>query len=127
MGRVLLIGLDGATWDVLGRWVDAGRLPHLSALMQRGTWGALRSTIPPVTLPGWSSFMTGKNPGAHGVFGFRRLAPDRYEEGGLANASDVRAATMWDFAAQAGKQVGLVSVPPSYPLPHVQGFVVGCL
>jgi predicted AlkP superfamily phosphohydrolase/phosphomutase len=127
MGKVLIIGLDGATWDVLGRLVEAGSLRNLATLMKRGAWGTLHSTIPPVTLPAWSSFMTGKNPGAHGVFGFRRTMPDRYEEGGLANASDVRSATMWEIAGEAGRHVGVISVPPSYPLPEVNGFVVGCM
>jgi len=44
--------------------------------------------------------------------------PDRYEEGGLANASDVRSATMWEIAGDAGKRVGVISVPPSYPCPR---------
>ena len=46
------------------------------ALMERGTWGRLRSTVPALTLPAWSSFMTGKNPGGHGVYAFRRMAFD---------------------------------------------------
>jgi len=102
-------------------------MPALAGLMERGAWGTLRSTIPPLTLPAWSSFMTGRNPGAHGVFAFRRLAPGRYETAGLASAADLRAPTLWDIAGRAGKQVGVISVPPSYPLRPVNGFVVGCM
>jgi predicted AlkP superfamily phosphohydrolase/phosphomutase len=127
MARVLILGLDGATWQVLEPWARAGRLPHLARLMARGAWGPLRSTVPPLTLPAWSSFMTGKNPGAHGIFAFRRLVPDGYDRGGLANARDLRAATLWDVAGRAGARVGAVSVPPSYPLRGVNGFVVGCM
>ena len=127
MGRVLIVGLDGGTWSVFGRLVEQGTMPNLGALMQRGTWGELTSTVPPVTLPGWPSFMTGKNPGAHGVFGFVRMQPDRYEAGGLANASHVRSATLWDHLGRAGKRVALISVPPSYPLPAVNGAVIGCM
>src|SRR5947207_2260504 len=127
MGRILIVGLDGATWSLLEPWARMGRMPALAALMDRGAWGPLRSTIPPLTLPAWSSFLTGKNPGAHGVFAFRRLYPDRYEPGGLASAADLRASTMWDVAGRAGRHVGAISVPPSYPLRPVNGFVVGCL
>ena len=87
MAKVLIIGLDGATWRVLEPWARAGRLPHLAALMARGTWGTLRSTVPALTLPAWSSLTTGRNPGAHGVFAFRRLAPDRYDSPGLASTT----------------------------------------
>jgi predicted AlkP superfamily phosphohydrolase/phosphomutase len=125
--QVLIIGLDGATWRLFEPWARTGRLPHLAALMARGTWGTLRSTVPALTLPAWASFMTGKNPGAHGVFGFRRFAPDRYEPGGLANASDLRAATLWDLAGRAGRRVGVVNVPPSYPIRPVNGYVVSCM
>jgi predicted AlkP superfamily phosphohydrolase/phosphomutase len=127
MPDVLIIGLDGATWRVLEPLARSGRMPHLGRLMARGTWGTLRSTVPALTLPAWSSFMTGKNPGAHGVFGFRRFRPDGYDTGGLANASDLRAATLWDVAGRHGKRVGVVNVPPSYPLRPVNGFLVSCM
>src|SRR5947208_3650722 len=77
MANVLIIGLDGATWRVLEPWARAGRLPHLAGLMARGSWGTLRSTVPALTLPAWSSLTTGRNPGAHGVFAFRRLTSGR--------------------------------------------------
>jgi predicted AlkP superfamily phosphohydrolase/phosphomutase len=128
MSKALVIGLDGATWSLLAPWARAGRLPALAALMERGTWGVLESTVPALTLPAWSSFMTGKNPGGHGVFAFRRLTPDRYENVGLANASDLRATTIWDVAAAAGRRVGVINVPPSYPIrPVPNGFVVSCM
>ncbi|TMA52739.1 MAG: hypothetical protein E6J75_16355 [Deltaproteobacteria bacterium] len=127
MAKVLIIGLDGATWRVLEPWARAGRLPHLAALMARGSWGTLRSTVPALTLPAWSSLMTGRNPGAHGVFAFRRLAPDRYDSPGLASASDLRTSTLWEVAGRAGQRVGVINVPPSYPIRPVNGFVVSCL
>lgn len=127
MLQVLIVGLDGATWRLLEPWVREQRLPHLTALMERSTWGSLRSTVPALTLPAWSSFMTGRNPGGHGIFSFRRLVPDGYGAGGLANATDLRSATLWDVAGRAGKRVGVVNVPPSYPLRPVNGFIVGCM
>jgi predicted AlkP superfamily phosphohydrolase/phosphomutase len=127
MPKVLIIGLDGATWQLFAPWASAGRMPHLAALMDRGTWGPLRSTIPPLTLPAWSSLVTGKNPGGHGVYAFWRLGSRRYEPGPIANASDVRTATIWEIAGHADRRVGVVNVPPSYPIRKVNGFVVGCM
>src|SRR5436305_1046405 len=127
MANVLIIGLDGATWRVLEPWARAGRLPHLAGLMARGSWGTLRSTVPALTLPAWSSLTTGRNPGAHGVFAFRRLAPDRYDSPGLASTSDLRALTLWEIAGRAGRRAGIINVPPSYPIRPLNGFVVSCL
>jgi predicted AlkP superfamily phosphohydrolase/phosphomutase len=126
--RLLVVGLDGATWALFAPWTRAGRLPHLAALMARGAWGPLRSTVPALTLPAWSSFMTGKNPGGHGIYAFRRMAVRQYESPGLANATDLRAVRIWDVAAHAGRSVGVINVPPSYPLrPIANGYLVGCM
>src|SRR5678816_4774561 len=65
---IAIIGLDGATWDLAGPFLEAGDMPVLAGLRQAGAHGVLRSTIPPVTFPAWSSFMTGANPGKHGIF-----------------------------------------------------------
>src|SRR5262249_42769461 len=81
-----------------------GGMPALAALMERGAWGPLASTVPALTLPAWSSFMTGKNPGGHGVYAFHRMAFDRYDSAGLANAADLRATRIWDVAARDGKR-----------------------
>lgn len=67
--RALVIGLDGADVDVIAS-LGAARLPHLHALMARGAWARLRSVMPPATLPNWTTFLTGVDPGAHGVFDF---------------------------------------------------------
>jgi predicted AlkP superfamily phosphohydrolase/phosphomutase len=125
---VLVIGLDGATWTLLAPWARAGRLRALARLMDRGTWGPLTSTVPALTLPAWSSFMTGKNPGGHGVYAFHRMAFDRYDSAGVANAGDLRAVRIWDVAAHAGKRMGVINVPPSYPLrPIPGGYLVSCM
>ena len=65
MNRVLAIGLDGATMDLIRPWAAEGELPALERLMSEGVSGELDSTLPPVTSPAWPSFATGKNPGKH--------------------------------------------------------------
>ena len=69
--RVLVLGWDGATWDVLDRLLDAGRMPHLARLLDGGARAVLRSTDPPVTPAAWTSLATGMDPGRTGVLGFR--------------------------------------------------------
>src|SRR3989442_15371693 len=78
MAALLVIGLDGATLDLVGPWAAAGRLPVLRGLLARGAYGRLRSTIPAATFPAWTSLATGVNPGRHGVLDFAERIPGTY-------------------------------------------------
>ena len=69
---MLLIGLDGATFDILRPMMDQGRMPNLKGMIERGASGVLMSTIPPITPAAWTTFMTGKGPGKHGIVHFAR-------------------------------------------------------
>ena len=68
--RTLIVGIDGATWDVIDPLMAAGRMPNLARLVKEGARAPLNSTTPPMTLPSWSSMLTGTNPGKHGIFDF---------------------------------------------------------
>lgn len=126
-GKILVIGLDGATFKVLLPMVKAGRLPSLAKLMERGAWGTLRTIIPAITPPAWTSFYTGRNPGKHGIYNFTIGNPGEYENHRLVNTRDVRCPTLWDELGAAGKQVGVMNVPMSYPVWNVNGFMISCL
>lgn len=122
MSRVLAIGIDGATFDLIRPWADDGDLPNLARLMAQGAHGPLESTLPPVTSPAWPTFATGKNPGKHGVFDFIRPLGGRFE---LVNASSLRAPTLWQILSRAGRKVGIMNVPVTYPPQPVNGFIIG--
>ena len=124
--KVLVIGLDGATFRLLGPMMEAGELPELSRLVASGCHGELNSTFPPLTPPAWSAFMTGKNPGKHGVVSFRR-APAGYRTGDFINAKSLRARTLWEIVGETGRTVGAINVVPSYPVRAVNGFMVACV
>ncbi|MEA3374686.1 MAG: alkaline phosphatase family protein [Chloroflexota bacterium] len=121
MSRVLVIGIDGATVDLIRPWAQAGDLPNLARLMAEGAHGPLESTLPPVTSPAWPTFATGKNPGKHGVFDFIRPMGGKFE---LINASSLRAPTLWEILSEAGRSVGVMNVPVTYPPRPVNGFIV---
>jgi predicted AlkP superfamily phosphohydrolase/phosphomutase len=120
--RILVIGIDGATFDVIRPWSEAGYLPNLARLMREGAHGPLESTIPPVTSPAWPTFATGKNPGKHGVFDFIRPIGGTFE---LVNASSVHAPTLWQILSRNERTVGVMNVPVTYPPSPINGFVVG--
>jgi predicted AlkP superfamily phosphohydrolase/phosphomutase len=121
---LLLVGIDGATFDLLGPWLAAGYLPAMARLRERGVSGALASTTPPVTPAAWATFMTGMNPGKHGIFDFfhaRSADPDRPQ---MVNATDMKALPFWYYLSEAGRRVGMLNVPLTYPPLPVNGFLV---
>lgn len=125
MRKVAVIGLDCAPPRlVFELWRD--ELPHLRALMQHGTWGALRSCHPPITVPAWSSMMSSKDPGQLGCYGFRNRRSYAYDDYGFANSTLIRQDLVWDILSRAGKQVILLGVPQTYPPRPVNGHVVAC-
>lgn len=119
--RILIIGLDGATFDVIRPWAAAGHLPTLARLMEQGVHGELTSTLPPVTAPAWSSFMTGMNPGRHGVFDFIRRRQGGFD---MVNSSHIAARTLWQLLSEAGQRIGVMAVPVTYPPSAVNGFMI---
>lgn len=124
--KVLVIGLDGATFRVLRPLAERGLLPNLARLMAEGTSGTLLSTIPPVTAPAWSSFMTGVNPGAHGLFNWQK--PWRKGEGRQwVTGRDIRAPKIWQLLGSQGKRVGIINLPLTYPPEPVNGFMISGL
>jgi len=120
---ILVIGLDGATLDLVTPWAAAGRLPNLARLMDAGLWGPLRSTLPAATFPAWTSFMTGANPGRHGVFDFTERVAGTYRVR-FVNATFRCAPTIWRLLSDAGKRVVSIGMPGTYPPEPLNGIMV---
>ena len=68
--KILVIGLDAATMDLVRPWADEGHLPALARLMREGSTSTLRSTPNMHSASAWTSILTGLNPGRHGLFVF---------------------------------------------------------
>jgi predicted AlkP superfamily phosphohydrolase/phosphomutase len=126
MTDVIVLGLDGATWDVLDPLIADGRLPNIEQARSSGQAGTLESTFPPITAPAWLSMATGQNPGKTGVFYFlNRDDPDSFEFESLSSAA-FEGESFWDVLAARGTSVGVFNFPmlyPPYPLGE-DGFMV---
>lgn len=122
--KLLIIGFDGATFNLIRPWAEAGHLPNLARLMQTGVYRELRSTLPPVTSPAWPTFMTGCNPGKHGVFDFIQPMGSHFK---LVNATSIKLPTIWQRLSRLGYRVGVMNVPVTYPPHEVNGFLITCL
>ncbi len=107
--------------DLIRPWAELGHLPTLKRLIKTGVSGELESTLPPVTSPAWPSFMTGKNPGRHGVFDFIRPSAGSFD---MVNASQIDGRMLWEYLSEANLSVGVLNVPITYPPRRVNGYLV---
>lgn len=82
--KVIVIGVDGMDYKLLKSWIDEGAMPNLEALAREGDFSSLGTSIPPESPVAWSNFITGRNPGGHGVFDFMH----KDWEGGTFNPRD---------------------------------------
>src|SRR5687767_14762288 len=121
--RVLIIGLDGATFDVLDPMMASGRMPNLRHLVETGTRGILDSTKPPITPAAWTTFMTGKGPGRHGIVDFEKYDV-RTNQLSFNSTYEIREKTIWEILSEKGFRVGSINVPMTYPPRKVNGFMI---
>lgn len=123
--KVLIIGLDCAPPELVFEAFRT-RLPVLNRLMENGVYGRLRTVDPPITVPAWACFATGRNPGQLGFTGFRNRRKGTYDDLFIANSTIIREPTLWEILSRHGKRVGVVGVPQTYPVRPVNGFMVSC-
>ena len=122
-GRVLVIGLDGATFDLIEPWAKAGHLPNLARLMAEGAWGRLQSTVPAHSAAAWATFATGLLPGRHGIYWF--LGPTRdHQYFRPISADSIHGRTLWELIGEQGRRVGVMNVPLTYPPKPVNGYLI---
>lgn len=121
--KFVLIGIDGATFDVIDPLLHGGKLPHLARVINRGCRAKLESLIIPTSPLSWSSIVTGKNPGKHGIFHFTEKIPGDYNIRFL-NASARRCQALWQLLSKYHKRVIVVNVPITYPPDRILGCMV---
>ncbi|MDX2039089.1 MAG: alkaline phosphatase family protein [Isosphaeraceae bacterium] len=122
--KVFVLGLDGATWDVLKPLIASGDLPNLERLARTGASGRLDSIFPPLSPVAWTGVMTGKNSGKHGVFEFLEYAHDPIH-GKVNSSRSIRTELVWEIAGRHGKSTTAGGVPMSYPPRKAPGFYLG--
>jgi predicted AlkP superfamily phosphohydrolase/phosphomutase len=121
--KTAIIGLDGATFDLIRPLVEAGRLPVLSRLMREGSSAPLRSTILPNSFPGWASCTTGTSEGMHGVFSPFIKNPASYSVRAMSGL-DIMTRPIWDLLGESGGRSIVVNVPTTYPPEPLNGEMI---
>lgn len=121
--KVFVLGLDCAAPElVFGPW--KGDLPVMSSLAEQGLWGDLDSCIPAITVPAWTSMLSGRDPGELGIYGFRNRADYSYDKMFIATGNYVREKRVWDYLSEAGKESIVIGVPQTFPVKPLKGNLV---
>ena len=121
--KVLVIGLDGATLDLIGPLMNEGKLPNLAKMVSSGVQSKLLSTILPLSPTAWTSFSTGKNAGQHGIYDFSKRVVGTYEYD-LTTSLDVTSRTLWDIIGAFGGRSIIINVPLTYPPRPLPGVMI---
>lgn len=123
--RVFVFGIDCLEPSfVFEDWKN--ELPNLKFLTDSGLSGRMESTLPPITVPAWTSMMTSKDPGQLGFYGFRNRKSYDYEELYYANGLYVKEKTLWQILSRNRLSSIVLSVPQTYPPKPLNGIMVGC-
>lgn len=121
--KLLIVGLDGATWDLIGPWADTGQLPLFRKLREEAAWGPLRSVTPNLTPPGWTTAFTGVNPGGHGIYDFFAMEPGAAAPR-VVSSADRKAPALWEILGYFGIPTGVCNVPSTYPADRTDCFML---
>jgi predicted AlkP superfamily phosphohydrolase/phosphomutase len=125
MQRVVVIGLDGGTLDLMQPWIDDDSLPNFNKMQKLGSYGHLRSTTPCYSAPAWVSIVTGSNPGKHGIYDFFRT--DCFAQKNLISSQYRKKPAIWNLLTEAEKKSIVVNVPGTYPPEVINGVIITCL
>jgi predicted AlkP superfamily phosphohydrolase/phosphomutase len=121
--KVVVIGPDGTPLSLITGLIAKGELPNFARIFEEGSVRPMTSAIPAVSSVAWSSFMTGKNPGKHGIYGFLDRVPSSYDTY-IPNSKAMRSETLWEVLSRHGKRVVVMNVPVTYPPRQVNGILV---
>ena len=114
MVKIVIIGLDGATWKLFDNLIEKNFLPNLNKVIKKGIIGNLESTNPPVTAPAWVSFATGKNPGKHGCYDFI-LPRNSLDYTRTISSKDISGLTFYEILNLVNHKGTIINLPNSFP------------
>ncbi|MEM7333420.1 MAG: alkaline phosphatase family protein [Chloroflexota bacterium] len=123
MSKLMVVGFDGATFDVINPLIANGRLPTIAHLLKKGAWGVLHSTVPPITPTAWTTVFTGKNPGKHGIFDFQEIDPQTYARSPVYTDRHLEK-TIWDLLGEVNIPSIITDVPYTYPPRPLNGLML---
>jgi len=124
--KVVLIGIDGADWHILNKWIDEGKLPNFKKLKENGIFKRISTVIPPMTAPAWTSIFTGSDPSEHGVFGMVKFDIFR-KKLNIYTLCDIKVDPIWRILDRRELRSIIIRFPLAYPVEKINGIMIGGL
>ncbi|MFW6176703.1 MAG: alkaline phosphatase family protein [Thermoplasmatota archaeon] len=117
--KTVIIGIDGVPFHLIRDLTKSGDMPNFASLINEGYISKMRSAIPEVSNVNWSSMVTGKNPGEHGIYGFTELIQGTY----TVSFPDRRALQAEEFWKDGRRHI-VLNVPATYPAEEINGVMI---
>ncbi len=121
--KVCVIGLDGVPYSLLLDLAQKEIIPATANLINTGHLHRMKASLPEISSVSWTNFMTGTNPGTHGIFGFTDVKRDSYELR-FPNFLDLKTDTFWDELESRGKKCIIINQPSTYPARRINGILI---
>jgi Flp pilus assembly protein TadD len=121
--RVLLVGLDGADWDLIDPMIERGELPRFASLKRDGAWARMRSNVPTLSPLLWTTIATGKSPDRHGINDFL-VADPRTGQRVPINSTFRRVKALWSILADAGLASDVIAWWATWPAEPIPGHMI---
>jgi predicted AlkP superfamily phosphohydrolase/phosphomutase len=121
--RVMIIGIDGGSFDIIDPLISDGLLPNIEGLLRRAASAATTCTWPAHTAPGWSTFVTACQPGGHGIYQFFDTQHPGYAAS-ITTSARLGRSSVWDWLAAQDYTLGLVNIPMSHPPRNLPGYQI---
>ncbi|MFH1708451.1 MAG: alkaline phosphatase family protein [Planctomycetota bacterium] len=119
--RRVVCGLDGVPFAMLKGFAADGTMPRLAGIIAASRLAPMRSSVPHISSVAWSSLVTGRNPGEHGIFGFVELAPGSYDFT-FPDSGSLRANPFW--LDEPDRRHAIINVPSTYPARPLNGVLI---
>jgi len=121
--RVCVIGLDGVPYSMLLELAEKGIMPAFAELIENGNLHKMKASLPEISSVSWTDFMTGSNPGTHGIFGFTDFKKGTYDLR-FPNYHDLKTPTLWDKLGEKKKTSIVINQPSTYPARRLSGSLI---
>jgi len=121
--KACVVGLDGVPYSMITGFMESGVMPRMKELASAGRIASMTVSLPEISSVSWSTFMTGKNPGEHGIFGFTDLHAGTYKMS-FPSFRDVKTETIWDALGAKKMRSIVINQPATYPARPVHGALV---
>ncbi|MFW6131453.1 MAG: alkaline phosphatase family protein [Candidatus Aminicenantaceae bacterium] len=121
--KVCVIGLDGVPYSLISELAQKGIMPATASIFESGHLHQMKASLPEISSVSWTDFMTGTNPGEHGIFGFTDFKEDSYSLR-FPNFLDVKKNTFWDTLGKKNKRSIIINQPSTYPARKINGVLI---